>query len=92
MKDALIGDVMERAIPQRCLAVPPRSRIPRLRSKRRSVGSALRKAGVRRLPRQTRRQECAFAVAPGNFLDSHNATAATIDAPHRVQKEDEKAP
>jgi len=27
-----------------------------------------------------------------NFLDNHNATAATVDAPHRVQKEDEKPP
>jgi hypothetical protein len=30
------------------------------------------------------------AVAPGNFFDSHNGTAATVDAPHGVQKEDEK--
>jgi hypothetical protein len=37
-------------------------------------------------------QTCAFAVAPGNFFDSHNATAATVDAPHGVQKEDEKTP
>jgi len=29
---------------------------------------------------------------PGNFFDSHNAAAATVDAPHRVQKEDEKPP
>jgi hypothetical protein len=36
--------------------------------------------------------QCAFAVAPGNFFDSHNATAATVDAPHGVQKEDEKPP
>src|SRR6185369_3521413 len=34
----------------------------------------------------------AFAVAPGNFFDSHNAAATTVDAPHRVQKEDEKPP
>ena len=34
--------------------------------------------------------QCAFAVAPGNFFDSHNAAAATVDAPHGVQKEDEK--
>ena len=33
-----------------------------------------------------------FAVAPGNFFDSHNAAAATVDAPHGVQKEDEKPP
>src|SRR6185369_12776904 len=33
-----------------------------------------------------------FAVAPGNFFDSHNAAAATVDAPHGVQKEDGKAP
>jgi hypothetical protein len=31
-------------------------------------------------------------VAPGNFFDSHNAATATIDAPHGVQKEDEKPP
>jgi hypothetical protein len=36
--------------------------------------------------------QCAFAVAPGNFLDSHNATPATVDPPHSVQKEDEKPP
>jgi hypothetical protein len=36
--------------------------------------------------------QCAFAVAPGNFFDSHNAAAATVDAPHSVQKEDEKPP
>src|SRR5437868_12459938 len=36
--------------------------------------------------------QCAFAVAPGNFFDSHNAAAATVDAPHGVQKEDEKPP
>ena len=36
--------------------------------------------------------QCAFAVAPGNFFDSHNAAAATVDAPHGVQKEDEKTP
>ena len=35
---------------------------------------------------------CAFDVAPGNFFDSHNAAAATVDAPHGVQKEDEKLP
>jgi hypothetical protein len=29
---------------------------------------------------------------PGNFFDSHNAAAATVDAPHSVQKEDEKPP
>jgi hypothetical protein len=26
----------------------------------------------------------------GNFFDSHNAATATVDAPHGVQKEDEK--
>jgi hypothetical protein len=31
-------------------------------------------------------------VAPGNFFDSHDAAGATVDAPHRVQKEDEKPP
>ena len=36
--------------------------------------------------------QCAFAVAPGNFFDGHNAAAATVDAPHGVQKEDEKPP
>jgi len=36
--------------------------------------------------------QCTFAVAPGNFFDSHNATAATLDAPHGVQKEDEESP
>jgi len=36
--------------------------------------------------------QCAFAVAPGNFFDSHNAATATVDAPHGVQKEDEKPP
>ncbi len=36
--------------------------------------------------------QCAFAVAPGNFFDSHDATAVTVDAPHGVQKEDEKPP
>ena len=34
--------------------------------------------------------QCAFAVAPGKFFDSHNAAAATVDPPHGVQKEDEK--
>jgi hypothetical protein len=29
---------------------------------------------------------------PGDFFDSHDATAATVDAPHSVQKEDEKPP
>ena len=29
---------------------------------------------------------------PGNFFDSHNAAAATVDPPHGVQKEDEKPP
>jgi len=29
---------------------------------------------------------------PRNFFDSHNAAAATFDAPHGVQKEDEKPP
>ena len=33
-----------------------------------------------------------FAVAPGNFFDSHNAATAAVDAPHGVQKEDEKPP
>jgi hypothetical protein len=37
-------------------------------------------------------RQCAFAVAPGNFLDSYNATAATIDATHGVQEEHEKPP
>ena len=36
--------------------------------------------------------QCAFAVAPGHFFDSHNAAAATVDTPHGVQKEDEKTP
>ncbi len=36
--------------------------------------------------------QCAFAVAPGNFFDRHNAAAATVDAPHGVQKEDEEPP
>ena len=36
--------------------------------------------------------QCAFAVAPGDFFDGDNATAATVDAPHGVQKEDEKTP
>ena len=44
------------------------------------------------LRRACRLWSCAFAVAPGNFFDSHNATAATVDAPHGVQKEDEKTP
>ena len=30
--------------------------------------------------------------APQSFFDSHNAAAATVDAPHGVQKEDEKPP
>ncbi len=34
----------------------------------------------------------AFAVAPGDFFDRHNAATATVDAPHGVQKEDEKPP
>jgi hypothetical protein len=34
----------------------------------------------------------AFAVAPGDFFDSHDPTAATVDAPHGVEKEDEKSP
>src|SRR5881396_3607958 len=40
-----------------------------------------------------RRVDCrpCGAVAPGNFFDNHNATAA-VDAPHGVQKEDEKPP
>jgi hypothetical protein len=29
---------------------------------------------------------------PGNFFDGHNATAAAVDAPHGVQKENEKPP
>jgi hypothetical protein len=29
---------------------------------------------------------------PGNFFDGDNAAAATVDAPHGVQKEDEKPP
>jgi len=29
---------------------------------------------------------------PWNFFDGHNAAAATVDAPHGVQKEDEKSP
>ena len=33
-----------------------------------------------------------FAVAPGNFFESHNAAAGTVDPPHGVQKEDEKPP
>src|SRR5579864_7962819 len=33
-----------------------------------------------------------FAVAPGNFLDNHNATAAIVDALHGVQKEDQNPP
>ena len=28
----------------------------------------------------------------GDFFDGDNATAATVDAPHSVQKEDEKSP
>src|SRR5437764_1229116 len=36
--------------------------------------------------------QCAFAVAPGNFFDSHNATAATVDPPHRVKQEDQESP
>ena len=42
------------------------------------------------LRRAWRLCQCALAVAPGNFLDSHNATAATVDAPHGVQKEEKK--
>jgi len=30
--------------------------------------------------------------SPQGFFDSHNAATATIDAPHGVQKEDEKPP
>jgi hypothetical protein len=29
---------------------------------------------------------------PGNFFDGYNTTAATVNAPHGVQKEDEKTP
>ena len=36
--------------------------------------------------------QCAFAVAPWNFFDSHNAAAATVDAPHGIEKEDENPP
>jgi hypothetical protein len=32
------------------------------------------------------------AGAPGNFFDSHNAAASTVDAPPGVQKEEEKPP
>src|SRR5207247_5985769 len=31
-----------------------------------------------------------LAVAPRNFLDDHGLAAAAIDAPHRVQQEDQK--
>ena len=34
----------------------------------------------------------AFAAAPGNFFDSDNAAAATVNAPDGVQKEDQKPP
>jgi hypothetical protein len=50
------------------------------------------------LPRPTGQEEhisfgqCAFAVAPGDFFDGDYATAATVDAPHSVQQEDEKSP
>jgi hypothetical protein len=33
-----------------------------------------------------------FAIGPGNFFDGYNTTAATVNAPHGVQKEDEKTP
>src|SRR5437763_618312 len=34
----------------------------------------------------------AFQLSPRNFFDSHSAAAATVDAPHGVEKEDEKPP
>jgi hypothetical protein len=34
--------------------------------------------------------EVMLAVAPGNFFDSHAATAA-VDPPHGIQEEDQKA-
>jgi hypothetical protein len=33
-----------------------------------------------------------LAVTPGNFFDGRLATAAAIDAPHRVQQENEESP
>lgn len=33
-----------------------------------------------------------LAVAPGNFFDDHGLAVAAIDAPHRVQQKDQKAP
>jgi hypothetical protein len=44
------------------------------------------------LGRACRLGQCAFAVAPGNFFDSHNAATATVDEPYDVKKEDEKPP
>src|SRR2546430_16868575 len=43
-------------------------------------------------PNGLRRACRLWSVAPGNFFDSHNAAAATVDAPCGVQKEDEKPP
>ena len=36
--------------------------------------------------------QAAFAVTPRNFFDDDGGAAATIDAPHGVQQEDEKSP
>jgi hypothetical protein len=36
--------------------------------------------------------KCVFTIAPRDFFDGNNATAATVDATHGVQKEDEKSP
>jgi hypothetical protein len=33
-----------------------------------------------------------LAVAPRNFLDNHRIAAAAIDAPHRVEQKNQKAP
>jgi len=44
------------------------------------------------LGRANRPWSGAFAVAPWNLFDDHRATASAIDAPHRIQQEDEKPP
>ena len=46
----------------------------------RSPGPEFRSKGIR---------QGALAFTPGNFFDGHYATATAIDAPPRVQQEDE---
>ena len=55
--------------------------------------SPSRKAGAPSGPETAcRRWSTALAVAPRNLFDDDRATAGAIDAPHRVEKKDQKAP